>query len=141
MPDPTQHPISQLFGLVSATDDRPAGRSRMEFEAAPHMCHSGGIVQGGMVTGWLDMAIARAVIAASEPGIVPLSLELKVSFFAPVRPGRVIAEAWVEKLGRKTAFAESRLLDAAGTVLAKCSSTVQIARRDKVEAASRAALG
>ena len=68
-----------------------------------------------------------------------MSLELKVSFFAPARPGKVIAEAWVEKRGRTTCFFEGRLLDSAGKVLAKASSTLQMVDRTKVEAASRAA--
>ena len=103
------------------------------------MCHSGGVVQGGFVTGWIDAAMAHAAIAMTGPGVVPMSLELKVSFFAPARPGRVIAEAWVEKRGRTTCFFEGRLLDPAGKVLAKASSTLQLVDRSKVEAASRAA--
>jgi CheY-like chemotaxis protein len=27
------------------------------------MCHSGGVVQGGFVTGWIDAAMAHAIIA------------------------------------------------------------------------------
>ena len=33
-------------------------------------------------------------------------LEIKVSFFAPVRPGLVVAEGWIERRGRKTCFLE-----------------------------------
>ena len=39
-----------------------------------------------------------------------MSLEMKVSYFAPARPGRVIAEGWIERRGRVTCFAEGRLL-------------------------------
>ncbi len=105
------------------------------------MCHSGGVVQGGFVTGWIDAAMAHAAIAMGGADVVPMSLELKVSFFAPARPGTVIAEAWVERRGKRTCFFEGRLLDEEGTVLAKASSTLMLAERARVESASKAAVG
>ena len=144
MTEPTPTGVDDLnrtLGLVRRIEMNPEGRAVIEYEAGPHMCHSGGVVQGGFVTGWIDAAMAHAAIAMSGPGIVPMSLELKVSFFAPARPGRVIAEAWVEKRGRTTCFFEGRLLDPAGKVLAKASSTLQMVDRTKVEAGSRAAAG
>lgn len=133
--------LSQTLGLVRVLEMDPAGRARIEYRAGAHMCHSGGVVQGGFVTGWIDAAMAHAAIAMAGPGVVPMSLELKVSFFAPVRPGVVLAEGWVERRGRSTCFFEGSLSDATGKVLAKASSTVLLAARDRVEAASSAALG
>jgi acyl-coenzyme A thioesterase PaaI-like protein len=84
--------------------------------------------------------MAHAVIAVLGHDVTPMSLEIKVSFFAPVRPGRVIAEGWIERRGKKTAFVEGHLLDPDGNVLAKGSSTVTLFDRGKVEAAAKAAL-
>jgi uncharacterized protein (TIGR00369 family) len=137
---PITDPLSQTLGLVARHEMNPEGKARLEYEAGQHMCHSGGVVQGGFVTGWLDAAMAHALIAMAGPDIVPMSLELKVSFFAPTRPGRVFAEAWVERRGGSTCFMEARLLDPAGTVLAKSSSTLRLADRKRVEASSRAAV-
>lgn len=131
--------LSATLGLVRVIDMLPEGRARIEYRAGTHMCHSGGVVQGGFVTGWIDAAMAHAAIAMAGPDVVPMSLELKVSFFAPARPGLVIAEAWVEKRGRSTCFFEGRLLDADGKVLAKASSTLMLADRARVESAARAA--
>lgn len=121
------------------------GHATIEFVAGMSMCHSGGVVQGGFVSGWIDAAMAHAIIGQSqergEHDVTPVSLELKISFFAPVRPGLVIAEGWIELAGRSTCFAEGRLLDSAGTVLAKGSSTIRLLSRSRIEAASRAALG
>ena len=69
-----------------------------------------------------------------------MTLELKVSFFAPARPGRVIAEAWVERAGRRTCFYEGRLSDSNGTVLAKATSTILLADRARVESAAKTAM-
>ena len=132
--------LSATLGLVRIIEMEPAGRARLEYCAGPHMCHSGGVVQGGFVTGWIDAAMAHACMAMTGPGVVPMSLELKVSFFAPARPGAVFAEAWVERRGRSTCFFEGRLLDAGGKVLAKASSTITLMDQARVEGASRAAL-
>lgn len=129
-----------LQRIVSMT----GGRSRMEFLAGMHMCHSGGVVQGGFVSGWIDAAMAHAIIGLHhERGdfdVSPISLELKISFFAPARPGTIFAEGWIEQGGRSTCFAEGHLLDVSGKVLAKGSSTIRLMSNAKIEAASRAAL-
>ena len=115
------------------------GRASIEYEVAPHMCHSGGVAQGGFVCGWIDAAMAHASMART-PDMSPMSLDLKVSFFAPARPGRVIAEGWIERAGRSTCFAEGRLLDPAGNVLAKASSTIRLIPLTVVREAARKAL-
>ena len=138
-PSSVPQDLSATLGWVRTVEMNPEGRASLEYEAGLHMCHSGGVVQGGFITGWIDAAMAHAVIALSGPDIVPMSLELKVSFFAPTRPGRVIAEAWIERKGRATCFAEGRLLDLTGKVLAKASSTIQLASKDRVVAAAKAA--
>lgn len=134
------HDLSRTLGLVRVIEMDPLGRARLEYHAGAHMCHSGGVVQGGFVTGWIDAAMAHAAIAMAGSGVVPMTLELKVSFFAPARPGLVIAEAWVEQRGRRTCSFEGRLLDGGGKVLAKASSTLMLAERARVEQASQRAV-
>ena len=118
---------------VVSTDE---GRAVIEYEVGAHMCHSGGVAQGGFVCGWNDAAMAHATLSIA-PEMTPMSLELKVSYFAPARPGRVTAEGWIERRGRATCFAEGRLLDPAGKVLAKASSTIRLIPREAVEASAR----
>lgn len=133
--------LYETMVLHRIVEMNPEGRARLEYMAKPGMCHSGGVVQGGFVTGWIDAAMAHAVIAVLGDDVTPMSLEIKVSFFAPVRPGLVIAEGWIERRGRKTAFLEGRLLDGDGNVLAKGTSTATLFDRAKVEAAAKAAIG
>jgi uncharacterized protein (TIGR00369 family) len=114
------------------------GLAVIEYEVGPQMCHSGGVAQGGFVCGWIDAAMAHASLSLA-PEMTPMSLELKVSYFAPARPGLVTAEGWIERRGRATCFAEGRLLDPAGQVLAKASSTIRLIPREAVEARARAA--
>jgi uncharacterized protein (TIGR00369 family) len=138
---PSADELSQTLGLVRVIETSEDGHARLEYLAGQHMCHSGGVVQGGFITGWIDAAMAYAAMAMGGPDVVPMSLELKVSFFAPTRPGPVFAEAWVERRGRSTCFFEGRLLDGAGKVLAKASSTLMLADRGRVVSATTAALG
>lgn len=132
--------LYETMGLHRIVGLDPAGRAQLEYMAKPGMCHSGGVVQGGFVTGWIDAAMAHAVIAVLGDDVTPMSLEIKVSFFAPVRPGLVVAEGWIERRGRKTAFLEGRLLDGEGNVLAKGTSTATLFDRAKVEAAAKLAI-
>ena len=113
------------------TIDAEQGRAVIEYQCGMHMCHSGGVAQGGFVTGWIDAAMAHATMAATGFAFVPMSLEIKVSFFKPAAPGLVTAEAWIEQKGRSTVFLEGRLTDAKGAVLAKATSTVRLIPREK----------
>jgi acyl-CoA thioesterase len=121
--------------VVSVED----GKAIIEYQVGPQMCHSGGVAQGGFVCGWIDAAMAHASLSIA-PEMTPMSLELKVSYFAPARPGLVTAEGWIERRGKATCFAEGRLLDPAGKVLAKASSTIRLIPREAVEASARKAM-
>lgn len=111
--------------------DEAEGRAIIEYRCGMHMCHSGGVAQGGFVTGWIDAAMAHAVIAATGADYVPMSLEVKISFFRPAAPGLVRAEGWIEQKGRSTVFTEGRLTDEAGNLLAKGTSTIRLVPRSK----------
>jgi acyl-CoA thioesterase len=133
--------LAQTMGFTRIVELSADKGAVLEYLAKPEQCHSGGVVQGGFITGWIDAAMAHAAIARAGEGVTPMTLELKVSFLAPVRPGPVFAEAWAIRHGRKTAFYEGALKDGAGNLLAKASSTLMMADRARVEAASKAALG
>lgn len=106
--------------------DSERGFAAVEFTCRPEFCHSGGVAQGGYVSGWIDSAMAHAVIARFGMEYWIASLELKVSFFRPAGPGRVRAEGWIERAGRQTLFTEGQLLDTEGRVLAKATSTIRL---------------
>lgn len=119
--------LPDTLGFVRQVETGDPARAVLHYRATMAMCHSGGIVQGGFVTGWIDAAMAHAVLAATDFKKTPLSLEIKVSFLKAAAPGIVIAEGWIEKMGRSTAFLEGRLLNEAGDVLARGSSTAKLA--------------
>ena len=119
--------LNESLGLVDIISfNKETSRIRMEYEARQAFCHSGGVVQGGFVTGWIDAAMAHSVIFATDQLLSPLSLEIKVTFLKSVSPGRVFAEAWVERRGRSICFLEGQLLNEAGEILAKGTSTAKL---------------
>lgn len=123
--DPGRDPMMQTMGFVRLIEADPAaGRVVVEFEAKPNQCHSGDVVQGGFVTGWIDNAMATAAMLNAGFEKVAMSLEIKVSFFRAANPGPVIAEGWVLRAGGRTTFAEGLLRTADGDVIAKASSTL-----------------
>ncbi len=123
-------PPEDLQAALGATGERlmdpEAGTARLHFDVKPQFCHTGGIAQGGFVTGWIDAAMAHACIAKYTTDYWIATLEIKVSFFRPATPGVVTAEGWIERAGKQTVFAEGRLLDAEGNVLAKANSTIRL---------------
>ena len=124
---PQLDPLQQALGATGESHlDAAAGTARVHYRVKPAFCHTGGIAQGGFVTGWIDAAMAHACIARYGEGYWVATLELKVSFFRPATPGTVVAEGWIERAGKQTVFAEGRLLDDDDQVLAKASSTIRL---------------
>ena len=133
-PDAVPLPSAELLGSMGfvriVETEREAGRLRAEFDALPRFCHTDGtVVQGGFVTAWLDFSMAHAAFLKGGYAIGVASLELKVSFLQRVGPGRVVAEGRVQRLGRRVAFLEASLFDAAGTLLATATSTALVTPR------------
>lgn len=119
--------LGQSLGIVRTLYmDKEAGRAAIEVEAEMRMCHSGGVVQGGFVTGWIDAAMARAAMCVTDFQMTPMSLEIKISFFRPATPGLLVAEGWIERKGRSTMFVEGNLKNAEGEIVAKGTSTVRM---------------
>ena len=96
---------------------------KIEYIAETRHCHSGNIVQGGYVTGWIDSAMAHSVMIPTDFKFSPLTLELKITFLKSANPGIVIAAARVIKLGKSIAFVEGTLTNESGELIAKGTST------------------
>jgi acyl-CoA thioesterase len=121
--------VGTTLGMEKVVDRGESGRAVIHYRARMDMCHSGGIVQGGFVTGWIDAAMAHVVMAQSEDAANPLSLEIKVSFLKPATPGLIVAEAWIERRGKSIAFLEGLIRNEQGEVLAKATSTMKLVQK------------
>jgi uncharacterized protein (TIGR00369 family) len=121
--------------------DQALNRVVMEWNAEQRHCHSieghpkGGIVQGGIVTGWLDASMASACLFSGDHRVAIASLEIKVAFLRPAHPGLYRSYGTVIRRGRNVGFMEAELRDASDVLVARASSTAALRARDHVEAA------
>ena len=108
------------------TLDTKKGIARAVYSAKKNMCHSGNIVQGGFITGWLDAIMALACMCKVGSDVLVLSLEIKTSFIKSINPGEVIVSGKVIKAGNTIAFLEGEILDQKNNLLAKANQTVKL---------------
>lgn len=102
------------------------------FEGAIGECHYNplGSVHGGFAATLLDSAMGCCVHSCLEPGDRYTTLDIKVSYLKAltVEVGTVRGVASIIHIGRTTALAEARVVDAAGTVYAHATSACLIKR-------------
>ena len=102
----------------------------MEFEAIYDFTHSDGqVVQGGFVTDMLDAPMAHLLMGLFDFKIIPMTLDLNVSFLAPTRQGKLNCIAEVLQLGKSTAFMTSKLYQQ-DKLVASATSTVRLVSRN-----------
>lgn len=87
-----------------------------------------GTVHGGYAATMLDSACGIATHSKLAPGQDYTTLELKIAYHRAITAdtGRVRAVGSVTSFGRRVAFAEARLTDHSGRILASASSTLLI---------------
>ena len=84
-----------------------------------------GTVHGGVAATLLDSCMSCAVQTTIEAGLGYTTLEIKVNMVRPIteKTGPVRAEGRSLHTGRRSATAEGKILDAAGTLLAHGTTT------------------
>lgn len=106
--------------------DKTQGSVRVEFHADVKFCNPLGMVQGGIITAMLDLALSDAMMVADDGDKSVTMLEVNCNYLAPASHGRLLAEAEVLRQGRSTAFAEARLKDENGNVLVTASGVANL---------------
>jgi uncharacterized protein (TIGR00369 family) len=125
---PGPPPVAELIGLelLSAAD----GRSEFALEADRRHWNPMGTVHGGILCDLADAAMGVAFASTLEEGETFTTLELRISFLRPVWEGRLTATGRVVSRGRTVGLAECDVVDAAGRLLARASSTCMVLRGD-----------
>ena len=122
----TKAPQTTL-GIKKILDlDTKNGIAKCIYNAKANMCHSGNIVQGGFITGWLDAVMALACMSKIGSDVLVLSLEIKTTFIRKVLPESVFVTGKVIKSGKTVAFLEGTLTDKKNNILAKANQTVKL---------------
>jgi uncharacterized protein (TIGR00369 family) len=136
--------LEQLQAMVAAGGRAPigetldftlveAGDGKAVFSGTPgqHAYNPIGTVHGGYAATLLDSACGCAVHSKLSATQGYTTLELKVAYHKAMtdKTGPVRAEGKVVTFGRRAAFAEARIVDAAGRVYATATSTLLVFER------------
>ena len=119
-------PIGQLMGFTLVEVEE--GRAVFEGRPGEEVYNPIGTVHGGYAATLLDSACGIAVHSRLAAGQGYTTLELKVAYHRAmtVKTGLVRAEGKVISFGRRAAFAEARLTDADGRLLASATSSLLV---------------
>jgi uncharacterized protein (TIGR00369 family) len=119
-------PMARLLGmeLVEVAE----GSATFRCEPDESVYNTIGTVHGGFVCTLLDSAAGCAVQTTLAPGWSYTSIDLQVSYLRPLHhhSGVVTCIGTVVKPGRRVAFAEARVLDGEGRVVATATSSLLV---------------
>ena len=121
-------PAAETLGWAVEEIDPAAGTIRVSFDARPAFRNPIGNIQGGFLAAMLDDTMGPALVATLEPGEFAPTLELKINFLRPARPGRLIGTGRIVHRGGTVAFLAGDLSDAGGNLLATATATARIVR-------------
>jgi uncharacterized protein (TIGR00369 family) len=119
-------PAAALLGFELLAIDESKGTIRVRFAARPEFANPIGMVQGGFLAAMLDDTLGPALQSTLAPDQFAPTLELKVSFISPARPGALIAEGRVVARGGSIAFLAGELRTEDGTLVATATATARI---------------
>lgn len=133
--------LQQLQAAMAAEHMAGIGRSlqfklveieegRAVFEGVPgrHAYNPNGTVHGGYAATLLDSACGCAMHSRMAPGQLYTTLELKVMYHRAMSEdtGLVRAVGTLLSFGRRTGFAEGKLTDSNGKLIASATSTLMV---------------
>jgi uncharacterized protein (TIGR00369 family) len=131
-------PFHRSLGII--VDDVDEGTVELRLEAQETHVNLMGSVHGGVLASAADVAAGLAVRSAIPEGTDHVTVHLDVQYLSPATPGTLHASGQVTRIGRRLAFAQARISDAAGATVATAQATVAIGRPpSETVAASEAA--
>jgi len=113
-----------LIALGTTILSAQAGRIMLRFEPEPLFLQGASVVQGGAVSAMLDFAMAAAIMTTLDDNVHFATASLTVSFLAAVKPGALLAEGEVDRIGRRNAFARASLRAETGDMIMATASSV-----------------
>jgi uncharacterized protein (TIGR00369 family) len=102
-------PLAMALGARLMHVETQQGSVRLQFEPGKIFLQGEGVIQGGAVCAMLDFATACAAMAVLPAGRDCATITLTSSFFRPIRHGRFLVDAQIEKQGRTAVFARASI--------------------------------
>lgn len=120
------HPSEELLGWRLLQIEK--GRVKAQFEGRPEFVNAARLVHGGLLAAMLDDVMGAAAFSAAEAGQFTVTLEIKVSYLQPARPGKFVGEGRLVHRSTSVAFTEGELRGADGELVATGSATLRYVR-------------
>jgi acyl-CoA thioesterase len=116
-----QNHFPKMLGIE--LDSIEPGRACLSLEVRKELLQLQGVMHGGVMATLIDTAVAFAIVSSSAPGDQFTTVEMKVNYLAPVRCGRVRADARLIRNGRRIIVADCDAYDSNGRLVAKALLT------------------
>ena len=104
------------------------GRATYFLDVVPDLLNPHGVLHGGAVYVMVDYSMGGATMAVLPPGEICATIEIKISYLATVRGGRLTCATEIIKRGRNIAFLESKVTDHEGKLVATATGSFAIKR-------------
>ncbi|AOY58358.1 MULTISPECIES: PaaI family thioesterase [Desulfococcus] len=134
MPKPNPEYIEELIHVVKTSpfpNHMAMWLSAIEIDSATIMLDTGschlqpfGIVHGGVLATLIDTATFWAVFMRLPEDAGLVNIDLKLNYLEPVLKGRLTAQGRTIRFGKSISYAEARVLDADGRLVAHGTSTL-----------------
>jgi uncharacterized protein (TIGR00369 family) len=100
------------------------GTTTWEYTVDPAHFNPNGVLHGGVLMSLLDTAMGHAVALAVAPqGRINAAAQFNIHFLVPIRDGTISARGTVVRMGKRTAVAEGRAVNAQGVLVGIATST------------------
>lgn len=119
-------PAAKLLGWKVLEAVAGSGQVRVQFQATRAFTNPMGNVQGGFIAAMLDDTLGPALATTFAENEFAPTLELKVSFIRPARPGTLIGTGRVLHRGGSVAFLEGELRSATDDLIATGTATARL---------------
>ena len=113
---PMHEGLGELLGIEIV--DMEADGAAVELEADDRHVNAHGTVHGGAIATLIDTAMGAAVRREDTGDEAPVTIEMKVTYLRPAKPGRLRAEGAIRRRGNRIVVAEADVFDADGEAVA-----------------------
>jgi acyl-CoA thioesterase len=119
-------PLAEQLHITNggAADDR----ATYYLDVVPDLLNPHGVLHGGAVYVMVDYSMGGATMAVLPPGEICATIEIKISYLASVRGGRLTCATEIIKRGRNVVFLESKVTDDGGVLVAAASGSFAVKR-------------
>ena len=126
-------PLAEQLWITN--DGAKDGHAVYHLDVRPEMLNPHGVLHGGAVYVMVDYSMGGATMSVLPAGDICSTIEIKMSYLASVREGRLTAETDIIKRGRRVVFLESKVTDDRGRLVAAATGSFAVTPKEDRPAA------